>query len=197
MTPAPESGWNSACSASGSCSPTGTGPCPRWWPPTGPIRRRIRIRPLDPHVVSLSPMHTGPTPRSGCALLLRARPHGRPPDAPPRRRRPVHVGARTPRPSHRHRRNRLLDDDGGKGRPACGASSPTRPPPSSVSPTSSPSTVTPPPLTQLTAVGVMRRAHPKSRPPQPLPVRSLITQGRRLPLVHGQTVSASAHSGML
>ena len=58
----------SGCSANGSCSPTATGRCPTWWPPTDP-------NPTPSSASANSKTHTwsrsarcttGPTPRSGC-----------------------------------------------------------------------------------------------------------------------------------
>ena len=68
-TPRPESDWKRGCSANGSCSPTATGQCPTWWPPTAPnptlssASRQLK----DPHLVSFSPMHHWTDSRdSGC-----------------------------------------------------------------------------------------------------------------------------------
>ena len=63
----------------------------------------------------------------------------------------------------------LLYHDGGKGRPACSASSPTPPPPSSVWPTCSPSTSTHPPAEPAHRDWVIHRAHPNIQPHQPKP----------------------------
>ena len=70
----PAPGSRRGCSANGSCSPTGTGRCPTSWPPTAPnptpssasANSRTRTWSRSARCT------TGPTPRSGARVLLRA-----------------------------------------------------------------------------------------------------------------------------
>jgi hypothetical protein len=62
-----QSAWKSGCSANGSCSPTATGRCPTWWPPTAPnpTPNSASASSKIPTWPRSARCTTGPTPRSG------------------------------------------------------------------------------------------------------------------------------------